>query len=114
MIVRIQANARLSKCVVANGFIFLAGLTANEKAADVADETRDILRQIDGLLEQAGCSRANLIRVQIWLADIGYFDALNKEWSRWIGELPPPARATVQAQLAGGAKIEMMATAIVE
>jgi enamine deaminase RidA (YjgF/YER057c/UK114 family) len=112
MTIRIRPNARLSEGIVANGFLLLSGLTARDKINDVKAQTRDVLQQIDELLAEAGCTKADLVSVQIWLANIFDFDAMNSVWENWVDGRNPPTRATVESKLAGsGSLVEMKATA---
>ena len=98
---RIDPGPYLSRAVVCGDFVFLAGLTADDRSEDVAGQTRQILRKIDHYLAAAGSSRARLLSAQIWLKDIGTWEAMNRVWSAWIDKANPPARATVEAKLAG-------------
>jgi len=98
---RIDPGPYLSRAVVCGDFVFLAGLTADDRSEDVAGQTRQILRKIDHYLAEADSSRARLLSAQIWLKDIGTWEAMNRVWSAWIDKANPPARATVEAKLAG-------------
>jgi len=98
---RIDPGPYLSRAVVCGDFVFLAGLTADDRSEDAAGQTRQILRKIDHYLAEAGSSRARLLSAQIWLKDIGTWEAMNRVWSAWIDKANPPARATVEAKLAG-------------
>jgi enamine deaminase RidA (YjgF/YER057c/UK114 family) len=110
---RIDPIGRLSKVVVVNGCVYLSGLTSRDKAPDVKVQTGDILKQIEEYLAKAGTTKARLIRVNIWLHDIGDFDAMNSVWDAWVDPQAQPARATVESKLAaGGNLVEMMATAV--
>ncbi|WP_018388325.1 RidA family protein [Ancylobacter sp. FA202] len=110
---RLSSNGRLSRAVVHAGTVYLAGVVAREKTPDVAAQTADVLAQIDALLKEAGTDRSRLLRVTIWLHDIGDFAAMNAVWDGWVDAANAPARATVESRLAGdGANlVEMMATA---
>jgi enamine deaminase RidA (YjgF/YER057c/UK114 family) len=116
MVLRIESGKRLSKVVVANGFAFLSGFTANVVTpGDVRAQTKDVLAQIDALLAKAGTSKSKVVRMNIWLDDIRDFDAMNDVYEAWIDPDCPPARATVESRLAiEGTLVEMMATAIVD
>jgi enamine deaminase RidA (YjgF/YER057c/UK114 family) len=59
-----------------------------------------VLAQIDDTLAQAGITKAALVSVTIYLADIAGFDAMNQAWDAWVDHENPPARATVEARLA--------------
>jgi enamine deaminase RidA (YjgF/YER057c/UK114 family) len=103
----------LSRAVVANGFVFLAGLTARNKEGDVRRQTSDILEQIETLLKEAGSNKSKLVSANVWLTDVADFDEMNLAWEAWIDPRNPPARATVQAQLAGsGSLVEIKAMAL--
>ena len=109
---RVDPGPYLSRAVVCGDFVFLAGLTADDRSEDVAGQTRQILRKIDHYLAEAGSSRARLLSAQIWLKDIGTWEAMNRVWSAWIDKANPPARATVEAKLAGDDYlVEIMVTA---
>jgi enamine deaminase RidA (YjgF/YER057c/UK114 family) len=101
VIERIGKAARWSDAVVVNGLVFLAGHVAEEtKGQSVLEQTREVLAQLDDTLAQAGSSKAKLVSVTIYLADIAGFDAMNQAWDAWVDSENPPARATVEARLA--------------
>jgi|ERR1700761_3803685 enamine deaminase RidA (YjgF/YER057c/UK114 family) len=116
MIERIDSGKRLSKVVIANGFAFLSGFTANVVTpGDVQAQTADVLAQIDELLGKAGTSKSKVVRINIWLDDMRDFDAMNEIYESWIDPQCPPARATVESRLAiEGTLVEIMATAVVD
>jgi enamine deaminase RidA (YjgF/YER057c/UK114 family) len=97
---RHQKNERLSRIVVHNGTVYLSGLTADDKEADTAGQTQQILKKADTLLGSVGADRSQLLFAQIWLKDTGDFDAMNKSWVEWLDGAEPPARATVGASFA--------------
>ena len=101
MIERIGKAARWSDAVVVNGLVFLAGHVAEEtKGQSVLIQTREVLAQLDDTLAQSGSSKAKLVSVTIYLADIAGFDDMNQAWDAWVDSDNPPARATVEARLA--------------
>ena len=100
---RIAPEARLSGAVVHNATVYLAGQVALDTSAGAEAQTADILRQIDALLNEAGTDKTYLLSVQIFLADLADFDAMNRAWDAWLDPRHKPARATVQAQLANPA-----------
>jgi enamine deaminase RidA (YjgF/YER057c/UK114 family) len=114
MIKRYETTSRLSKVLVANGFAFLSGLTARDRAGDVKAQTLDILQQIDGYLAMAGTDKSKLVNVNIWLKNISQFNEMNAVWEKWVDPNALPARATVQAALAHeDILVEIMAQALV-
>lgn len=110
---RIGVGARMSKAVVANGMVFLAGQVADKAAGkSVAEQTKEILAIIDDLLRQAGTDKTKLVTANIWLADIATFAEMNGVWDGWVSQGNTPARATVEAKLAAPQyTVEIMVTA---
>ncbi len=99
MIQRLAEEQRLSGAVVHGGLVWLAGQVADDASLDAEGQTADILRQIDGLLHQAGTSKSRLLSVTVVLADIRDAPAMNRAWDRWLDPAAKPARMTVQAPL---------------
>jgi 2-iminobutanoate/2-iminopropanoate deaminase len=93
-----------SPAIVADGFVFVAGQAAvnpqtNElELGDIRAETRRTLENIRAILEAAGSSLGDVVRVGVFLADIKDFDAMNEVYRQFFTE-DPPARTTVGAQL---------------
>ena len=111
MIKRIKPGQRFCQAVVVNGVVTTAGITAS--GADTATQTRDILAAIDGLLTEAGTSKAKLISANIWLRDIAHFAAMNEVWDQWVDKDNLPVRATVEARLAApDLLVEIQVTAL--
>ncbi len=97
---RINPGPRMSQAVAYGGLVYLAGQVADDPAADVAGQTRQVLGKIDDLLAEAGADRSRILSANIWLADIATFGQMNTVWDAWVDPANPPARATVEARLA--------------
>ncbi|HET9620967.1 MAG TPA: RidA family protein [Kofleriaceae bacterium] len=110
---RFEIGPRMSQVVVHGGVARLAGVVADDAQAPVGEQTRQVLAEIDRLLALAGTSKSRLLKANIWLADIGQFGEMNKAWEAWIDPANPPARATVEAKLAGAYLVEIMVEAAV-
>lgn len=100
MITRYETSKILSKALVANGFAFLSGLTAQERHDDVQTQTTDILNQIDAYLAMVGTDKSRIVVANIWLKNIEDFDKMNEAWFKWVDPNAQPARATVESRLA--------------
>jgi len=111
-ITRIEPGKRLSGAVVHDGIVYLAGQVADNPKGDIAAQTQDVLRKIDGLLAKAGTDKSKLLSAQIFITDMRNFAAMNQVWDAWMDAANPPARATVQAKLASpDLLVEIMAVA---
>ncbi|WP_458096826.1 RidA family protein [Roseomonas sp. WA12] len=90
----------LSTSVEYHGFVYLAGITADDLSQDVSGQTQQILNKIDAALEEHGTDKTRLLQAQVWLKDIRDRDALNKLWVSWLPEGGAPVRACVEANMA--------------
>ena len=59
-ITRHESDARLSRAVVHNGVVYLAGLTADKRSAGMKEQTTEILHKIDTLLKTSGSDKSML------------------------------------------------------
>ncbi|WP_332698817.1 RidA family protein [Bosea sp. (in: a-proteobacteria)] len=99
---RIAPGPRMSKAVVHGDTVYLAGQVADKAAGkSVAEQTKEILGIIDGLLAEAGSDKSKLLMVNIWLSDMSTFAEMNGVWDSWVSAGNTPGRATVEAKLAG-------------
>ena len=98
---RIKTNQRMSQAVVHGNTLYTAGQVAqNAPGASAAEQTKDILSAIDGLLEEAGSDKSKLISATIWLANMDDFAEMNSIWDAWVVPGETPARACVESKLA--------------
>ena len=98
--------------VSTSGHVWLSGQIAPEAGNDVAAQTAGSLGKVDALLAQAGVSKNQVCYAQVILSDIEDFPILNEVYSEWLeGVDIPPARATFQAVLPAGAKVEIVVQA---
>lgn len=74
-------------------------------------QTRRMLSNLDAILNAAGCSPADIVKVTLLLADIKDFKAVDQIYSEWLpglGITPLPARtAFAAAALPAGALVMM-------
>lgn len=111
---RFDVGSRLSEMAVHNGTVYLAGQVAADADQDIAGQTCQVLAAIDALLARAGSDKGKLLRVQIFIADLADFPAMNEVYEQWLPAGAAPPRATVQAALAKPAwKVELVVTAAV-
>lgn len=93
--------------------LYVSGQVAQDPATgllvtgDVTRQTEQIFRNIRAVLEAAGKSPADVVRVSVFLTDIRDFAAMNAVYQRQF-EPPYPARTTVAvAALPLGAAVEV-------
>ena len=75
---------------------------------DVEAETRQVLKNLVAVLNEAGASPAQVVRTTVFLADLGDFQTVNNLYAEVFGDGVSPARACVQvAALPKGARVEI-------
>jgi enamine deaminase RidA (YjgF/YER057c/UK114 family) len=99
-ITRHEPSAILSDVVEANGFVFTAGVVADDPALDIKGQTQQVLKEIDRLLGLCGTDKSKIVSATIWVTDIRNREQMNEIWSAWTGGKNLPARACVEAKLA--------------
>jgi 2-iminobutanoate/2-iminopropanoate deaminase len=105
-----------SQAVKCGGLIFVSGQLpidpqTGEIPGDIESQVRNSLNNINNILDSAGSSLSKVLRVGVFLTDLGDFQAANQVYSTFFKE-PYPARTTVQiSALPKGAKVEIDAVA---
>lgn len=93
-----------SQAIVAGDLVFVAGqvpvnpATNELELGDIRSETRLTLENVRAVLEAAGSSMRDVVRVGVFLADLNDFAAMNEVYAKFF-PVDPPARSTVGAQL---------------
>lgn len=98
-IIRHDADARLARAVIHNGVVYLAGLTADNRAAGMKEQTTEILHKIDALLKKSGSDKSKLLSTMIYITDMRLKPAMDEAWLAWADAKNLPARACVETRL---------------
>lgn len=113
-----QAIGPYSQAVAASGFIFVSGQiplepqTGEMISGDMREQTEQVMRNLEAVLQAAGTSLDLVVKTTVFLADMNDFAAMNEVYGRYF-EVEPPARATVQAaRLPRDARVEIEAIAV--
>lgn len=106
-----------SQAVKAGNLLFVAGQIGINPATGQLEEgieaqTRQALLNLKAILEAAGASLDNVVRVGVFLQDLKDFQAMNTVYAEFFPH-SPPARTTVQvAALPRNALVEIDAIAV--
>lgn len=99
-------------------FIFTAGQAGIDRATGklvtggIEAETRQVMLNIQNILESAGSSMRDVVKTTVFLRDMSDFPRMNAIYAEFFKE-DPPARSTVQvAALPIGAEVEIEAIAV--
>jgi enamine deaminase RidA (YjgF/YER057c/UK114 family) len=99
-IVRHEPASILSNVVEANGFVFTAGVVAEDVTQDAKGQAQQILKEIDRLLALCGTDKSKVVSATIWVTDIRHREKMNEAWNAWTGGKNLPGRACIEAKLA--------------
>ena len=99
-----------SQAIVSGGFVFVSGQGPLDRGGKIAGETIEeqtdlTLRNIRCILKAAGCSMDDVVKVNVILADINYFERFNGVYRTHFSE-PMPAR-TCFAGILDGIRVEI-------
>jgi len=108
-----KAIGPYSQAIKANGLIFTAGQVALDPATGqmaqggIAAETARVLENLKAVVEAAGSSLGQALKVTVYLKDMNDFAAMNEVYARYFAK-DPPARSTIEAaRLPRDARVEM-------
>jgi 2-iminobutanoate/2-iminopropanoate deaminase len=82
-----------SSSVVHNGLVYVAGKGAHFEG-DIKDHTEFVLDELKKELEKAGSSMEKVLKVNVYLADLNDYKAMNEVYLGKFGK-KPPVRTTV-------------------
>src|SRR5689334_10950864 len=89
-----------SQATVYNGLVFVAGqlsidpATGERKLGSIEDQTEQALKNVHAILQAAGSDWGRVLKMNVSIADMGLWEAVNKVYSRVLGE-HRPARAII-------------------
>jgi len=79
--------------IVAGDYLYVSGQGSPQGVAGIEDQTRACLNNVKAIVEGAGFRMDQVVYAQLYLADIGNYNAVNKIWPEFFRV--PPARATL-------------------
>jgi len=113
-----QAIGPYSQAIQAGNFLFLSGQipldpkTGELVEGDIRQQTKQVLENIKGVLESQKLGMENVVKVTIFLKDIGNFNQVNEVYATYFPS-SPPARSTVEvSKLPRNTEIEIEVVAI--
>lgn len=103
-----------SNCLVVNGIAYLAGMTAGGLQGDEYAQSKAIFTKIRHLLEAAGGSMADIVKVTIFVTDITQREKVWQARSEFFtGNFPASTLVQVAALANPSIKVEIEAVAYI-
>ncbi|MEM9177844.1 MAG: RidA family protein [Myxococcota bacterium] len=104
---------RAGDVVYASGQIPLDPATGEKVEGEIEDEARQVLANLEAVLEAAGSGMDRVVKATVYLTDLSLFPRVNAVYAEAFDVDPAPARVTVGvAALPLGAQVEIDAVAL--
>jgi len=105
---RYGTRERMSAVNEHNGVLYLAGKTAADKSVGAAEQTRQILADLENILNEHGSDKHHMLSALIHLDNFADFDEMNSVWDKWVELGTAPARTCVGGvTMAAGSLVEI-------
>ena len=110
-----SVEAPFSDAILAGDTLYLSGrlgLENGQLPADPQQEARNILDQIQAVLDQAGMTMDDLVSVQVFCSDVAYFGDFNAVYTSYFSDAPPARAFVGSGALLRGARFEVAGIAV--
>lgn len=108
-----------SQAVTAGGMVFVSGqipidaVTGDIIAGGIREQTAQVICNTEKILCTAGAGLERVVRVDVFLSDLGDFAEMNEVYGAMFVSPAKPARCVIQAAgIPRGARIEMACVAM--
>jgi 2-iminobutanoate/2-iminopropanoate deaminase len=104
---------RVGNLIFTAGQIGIIPGTKTFAGQDTASQTRQVLKNVQAVLEAAGSCLEHAVKATVFMLDMGEFSLMNEVYAEFFKE-NPPARSAVQVgalPLGGRVEIEVVAEA---
>jgi 2-iminobutanoate/2-iminopropanoate deaminase len=112
---KVGTTLPIALAVRAGDYVFVSGQAALGPHGAIIDggivaQTEETIRRIVAVLDEAGCTLADVVKVTVWIDDPRDFGPMNEVFRKYFGDAPP-ARSTLVSPLVldGKVEIEVMA-----
>jgi 2-iminobutanoate/2-iminopropanoate deaminase len=107
----VRPTVPLSAVVVSGDFVYTSGQVAFDAedtlvSGGLEEQTTQVFENLRACLAAAGCTLADVVKVNAYLTDLGQFDVFNRVYAQRFSE-PYPARTTVGVKLVDGLLVEV-------
>ena len=115
-----ESSAPLSQAMRHGHTVYVSGnvpvdpKSGNLVKGGVGPQTRQVLENVEAILEEAGTSMDNVIRAGVFMTDMDAFGEMNDVYTEFMSD-PYPARTAVKAEMANpDIQVEIDVVAAVE
>ena len=105
---------KTDKLLFTSGQIPINPQTGNLKTDDFKAEIRQVLDNLNAVLEGGGSALQSTVKLTVFVTDLGYFSEVNEVFNEYFPEKPPARSAVQVSALPMGARIKIEAIGVVE
>ena len=110
----IPAASRVGN-VVASGIIYGLDIATGKPAATLDAQAKLMFQHLRAIVDAAGGTLDDIVKLSVWLADRSNREAVNREWLAMFPEpATRPARQTMQAEMTPGILVQCDFLAVIE
>lgn len=102
-----QASVATGATVYVAGQIGIEPSTGKLVSGGIADQTRQIFRNLECILEEAGSSLERVVKTTIFIVDLQEWPRMNEVYGEFMGNHAPPKSTVEVSGLALGARVEI-------
>jgi 2-iminobutanoate/2-iminopropanoate deaminase len=106
-----QAIRTSGELLFTAGQVPIDPVTGDTVGTTIEEQTARVLDSLGAILAAAGCSFADVVRVNVYLADMADWAGMNATYARYFPD-PKPVRTTVGANL-GTHRVEIDMVAVI-
>jgi 2-iminobutanoate/2-iminopropanoate deaminase len=107
-----------NQAVRSGDFVFCSGqipldpVSGEIVPGDVAAQTRQVMKNVEAVLNAADATFASVVKTTIFLIDMNDFAAVNAVYGEYFVETPPARSTVAVAGLPRGSRVEIEVTAL--
>ncbi len=106
-------GVRIGDLIFTAGQIPLDPTTGEMLGSGIEEQTHQVIRNLEAVLKAGGSSLSRVVKMSVFMVDLGQFQAMNAVYAEYFPEAPPARSAFQVAALPLGAAIEMECVAAV-
>ncbi len=108
----IKPQGPYSPAVLVGDWVFVSGqLGITDRPADIKEQTRKALQNVETLLKETGLSMDNVVKVTLFVKEGEDFSSVNEVYGEFFREVYPARSFVFVSSLPRGALIEIEAIA---
>lgn len=114
-ITRIKPGRRFCEAIVCGGMVYISGQVDVTYSRTTKEQTKEVLKTIDELLEKAGSDKKHILRCTVYLSNMGSFSEMNEAWEEWAAPDALPTRSVLESALPDPSwKVQISTIAVVK